>query len=62
MNTEQLLDAALEMIVSLEMDIVCDQMHDVGDYCEKHCDFKVPQKQCYKKYFEMKEDLKNGRL
>ena len=60
MSTEQLLDAALTMLVSFQIDIVCDQMHDVGDWCEKHCEYDCPQKECYKRYFEMKEEQRNA--
>ena len=56
----KILDAALAMLVGLELDTVCDKMHDCGDYCEQNCGFRTPQKECYMHYFETMEVKADG--
>lgn len=48
-------DAAVDILVGFEYPIPCESDELGGsEYCEEHCTFKAPQKECWLKYFEVR--------
>lgn len=46
-------EVLLDLLVTFESDRICDDM-STTEYCEKHCNYTCPQKECYMKYAEIK--------
>lgn len=50
-------DALLEMLVEMESGRVCEVMNvsECGEeWCQEHCEYQLPQKECYLKYAEIR--------
>lgn len=52
MDDAKLLDAALQMLVDLELESPCDTLPDIDDTCAETCKFYCPQKECWRRYLE----------
>jgi hypothetical protein len=52
MDDTKLLDAALQMLVDLELESPCDTLPDIDDTCAETCKFNCPQKECWQRYLE----------
>lgn len=52
MDDAKLLDAALQMLVDLELESPCDILPDIDDTCAETCKFYCPQKECWRRYLE----------
>ena len=52
MTDSELLDLALEHLVQFESDEPCDAMSG-NEYCEEHCVYPCPTKECWKTYIKM---------
>lgn len=45
-------DAAMDQLVKFEYPIPCESDElALSEYCEKHCSFRTPQKECWMEYF-----------
>ncbi len=54
MTDAELLDAALSLLVSFEVEMPCDILTDVDDICADTCAYSYPQKECWRRYLEHK--------
>ena len=50
----------LEFLVSLEISNICEDDR-MCEWCEEHCAYVWPQKECYLKYAENERNAKNER-
>lgn len=54
MADTELLDAALQILVDLELDIPCDVLTEVDDLCDEICKYNCPTKECWRRFLEVK--------
>lgn len=52
--------ALLDFLVSLEISNICEDDR-MQEWCEEHCKYACPQKECYLKYAEIERGAKNER-
>lgn len=52
MTDSELLDLALEHLVQFKSDEPCEAMSG-NEYCEEHCVYPCPTKECWKTYIKM---------
>lgn len=49
MDTEEKVEKLLDFIVGMEETSICDENGD-SRWCERHCQYNGPQKECYRKW------------
>ena len=54
MTDAELLDAALQTLVDFELDMPCDVLNDVDDWCYEMCKYNCPTKECWRRFLEVK--------
>lgn len=47
---EKMLDKLFQLLADMEIDMPCEEMSCYTDYCEENCQFRYPQKECWR-YF-----------
>lgn len=53
MDKRKLCDLALDELFKTELSAPCDEMADKDSWCEEHCRYSSPQKDCWQRYLEL---------
>ena len=56
---EKEIDILLDLLVDFTSEQICEELSLCDDYCESHCKYAAPQKECLMEYARRKSDEKN---